>query len=252
MRWELLWRPGLACERLGYMARQQRRLRTLRGTVASRLAVGHIESLELLKIARPLGIERIFDVGANVGTWALLARAVMPHATIEAFEPLQSHCVQFGRNLAGIDAVRLHCVALGPENGQGKLHVTDLSDASSMLPLARAGRTQFGVREVNEANVQIRRMDDFRAENQLPFPDLIKLDVQGYELEVLKGATECVLAAKAVIVEMSFAEYYERQCTFHETVAFLAGSGLFLAALGDHTPTGVVLGQADMIFLKHG
>lgn len=250
MRWKLLWNPGLAFERVGYWARQRRRLRRLHGTPAEGLAIGHIESLELLEAARPLGIRRIYDVGANVGTWTLLAKAVIPEASVEAFEPFARHCAEFGNTLQGVGGVRLHSIALGSENGSASLRVTGNSDSSSLLPLAAASRAQFGVEEVEQVRVEMRRLDDCRAELGLEFADLIKLDVQGYEMEVLKGATECLAHAKAVVVEVSFAEYYEGQCLFHDLVGYLARSGILLSALGEHTPTGVALRQADMLFLR--
>lgn len=250
MRWKLLVSPGLLCERLAYRARQRRRLRQLRGTVAQGLAVGHIDSLELLAAARPLGIGTIYDIGANVGTWTLLAKAVIPEATVHAFEPLAKHCAAFGEKVRGLEGAHLHAVALGAENAPAVLRVTDFSDASSLLPLAAPSRSDFGVEEVERVDVEVRSLDEYRAANDLAFPDLIKLDVQGYELEVLKGATECLQRAKALIVEASFVEYYERQCLFHELVAFLAAAGLFVEAFGEHTPIGLALRQTDVLFLR--
>ena len=206
--------------------------------------------MELLEAARLLGIRTIYDIGANVGTWALLAKAVIPEATVEAFEPLPKHCAEFGNNLRGVYGVRVHPVALGPANTYAPLLVTDISDASSLLPLAQIGQAEFSVKEIDRVGVQVFRLDDFRSQQGLQFPELIKLDVQGYELEVLKGATECLRHTKALVVEVSFAEYYDGQCLFHELIGFLAEFGLFVAALGAHTPTGVMLSQTDVLFLR--
>lgn len=250
MRAELFTSPALLLERLAYWARQRRRLRRLRGTSARGLAIGHIESLELLDIARPLGIKVIYDIGASVGTWSLLAKAIIPEASIEAFEPLPSHCQEFRANFRRVGGTRLHEIALGAENASVPLRVTDFSDASSLLPLAAAGRSQLGLKELAQVSVEMRRLDDFRGRQDLAMPDLIKLDVQGYEMEVLKGAGDCLSHAKGVIVEVSFDKYYEGQCLFHELVAHLASHQLFLNALGDHTPSGRALGQADVLFLR--
>jgi FkbM family methyltransferase len=252
MRSKLFVNPALLLERVAYWARQQRRLKRLRGTLARELAIGHIESLELLEHAKPQGIKVIYDVGASVGTWALLAKAIIPEATIEAFEPLPAHCLEFEKNLRTVEGVRLHTLALGAERASKILRVTDFSDASSMLSIAAAGCSQFGANEVSRVQVEMQRLDDYRGQQGLPFPDLMKLDVQGYEVEVLKGASECLSHVKAVVVEVSFSEYYEEQCSFHELVAHLAKFRLFLAALGDHTPTGKVLAQADALFLRTG
>jgi FkbM family methyltransferase len=245
-----LWQPGLACERVAYRVRQRRRLSKLRGTVAQGLTVGHIESLELLELAKPLGIRTVYDIGASVGTWSLLAKAVIPDARVEAFEPLPAHCAKFDGIVRSVPDVHLHRIALGAENSPALLQVTDFSDASSLLPLAEAGRSAFGLQVVEQVPTTVCRLDDYRKANMLPAPDLIKLDVQGYELAVLKGGIDCVRSAKAVITEVSFREYYEGQCLFHDLVHLLADIGMSVAAFGEHARLGQILTQADALFLR--
>jgi hypothetical protein len=88
------------------------------------------------------------------------------------------------------------------------------------------------------------------AREHLPPPDLIKLDVQGYELEVLRGGEACLRHARAVLCEVSFKVFYSGQPLFHEIVAFLAARGFTLSALGAGTALGAPLGQADALFLR--
>jgi FkbM family methyltransferase len=250
MRLELLYNPGLLCERLAIAATRRRRLSSLQGTLAGSLALGHIDTLELVDIARQAGISVIYDIGANVGTWSLLAKSLIPQANIHAFEPLPKHQEEFLRNFTGTTDVTLHSVALGSACATETLHITDFSDASSLLQPNETSRSHFGVQEVEQLPIQVVRLDDYRRERQLPFPDLIKLDIQGFELEALKGAPECLKSAKAVIAEVSFIEYYERQCFFHDLVAHLAKYELFLRAFGVNTPTGKSLGQTDVLFMR--
>lgn len=212
--------------------------------------MGHIESIELLELARPAEIEVIYDIGANVGTWALLAKSVIPEATVEAFEPLPKHHADLYRNLRHVSGISLHPIALGQQNTTAILRVTDFSDASSLLPLAKASQVRFGVNEVEQFGTEVWRLDEYRVEKELPFPDLIKLDVQGYELEVLKGAPECLRSAKAVLTEVSFIEIYEGQCFFHDVVGWLAGFGFFPRIFGVSTPVGETLEQADLLFTR--
>ena len=242
--------PLALCERLAATVRQRRRVRKLRGTVARHLSAGHIDSLELIEIAATGGISAIYDIGASTGTWTLLAKAICPRATIDAFEPLKQHQREFRSNLAGIDGVCLHPFALGATETVHPMRVTNCPDASSLLPLADASRAHFGLSEERALDVQICALDEYRVQHGLPLPDLLKLDVQGYELEVLKGATATLPAAKALIIEVSFIEYYSGQVLFHEIVEFLAGQGLFVAALGSQTPRARTLGQADVLFLR--
>lgn len=250
VRLKLLWNPNLACERLGYWAHQRRRLKRLRGTVAHSLTLGHIESLELVESVSHLGIGTVYDIGANAGTWVLLAKAVLPTARVEAFEPLASHFPAFLKNVGNDSTVSLHKLALGSQNTTAVLHVTSFSDASSLLALEQRGVAEFGVTETGQVPVEVRRLDDYRAEHRLPFPDLIKLDVQGYEVDVLMGASECLEHARAIVAEVSFEQYYTNQCLLHDIVGCLAKHQFYVAAVGDRTQTGTLLTQTDVLFLR--
>ena len=73
MRRSLLYDPRVLCERLAELFAARRRRAQLRGTVAECLSDGHIDSLELLQMVRPLNPTVIYDVGANVGTFSRLA-----------------------------------------------------------------------------------------------------------------------------------------------------------------------------------
>jgi FkbM family methyltransferase len=180
----------------------------------------------------------------------LLAKAVIPEATVAAFEPLPAHCDEFTKNCRALPGVALHPIALGAENATMALHVTSFSDASSILPLARASHDHFGVTEISQVAVPVRRLDDYRAEKELVWPDLIKIDVQGFELAVLSGATSVLAHARALIVEVSFVELYENQCEFPEMCSFLAEQGFRIRAFGVSTPLGRPLIQADVLFLR--
>jgi len=250
VRLELLWNWRLLCERIAVASLEQRRLGKLRNTPADKLSIGHIDSLELLEMAQCAGIKAIYDVGANVGTWVLLAKAIIPEATVHAFEPLPIHHDSFARNCRSLLNVNLHRIALGSQNTSASLRVTDFSDASSFLPLATAGRKIFGLAEVSQVLTTVRRLDDFRAENKLALPDLIKLDVQGFELEVVSGAISVLANVKALILEVSFVEIYQDQCMFPEISNFLDRHNFTLHALGVSTPLGKPLIQADALFIK--
>ena len=78
MRKELFYNPLVLLPRIGEWAATRRRLLRLRGTVAAPLNDGHIDTLELLDLLRPFAPRVIFDVGANIGTWTLLAKALHP------------------------------------------------------------------------------------------------------------------------------------------------------------------------------
>lgn len=249
MRLELLYNPRLLCERLAELSLERRRLRALKGTVAAGLVSGHIDSLELLQLLRPLQPNVIFDIGANRGTWTLLAKATFPDAEIHAFEPLAVHHESFARNTARLNRVRLHKIALGTGSSVAEMHVTNFTDASSVLALAASGVQQWNIHETGRETVPMERLDDYVSVAGLSEPSLIKLDVQGYELSVLGAAEQALLKAKAVLTEVSFREFYDGQCLFHEVAAFLAERGFELFAFGHGTAIGQPLVQTDALFL---
>lgn len=251
MRLSLFYNPLDLIDRLGIAVRRHRRLRRLRHTPAAGLGLAHIGSLELLEMlaTTPPGV--IYDIGANVGTWSLLAKALYPAARIEAFEPLALHTGGFHQRMASFtDSVRLHSCALGASEGTAEMNIMDFSDASSLLPLTAAGQDEFHLRPVAKQSVPVVPLDTLVRRENLPPPDLLKLDVQGYELEVLRGAETCLAHARVVICEASFHTYYAAQPLFAELVAFLAQRGYTLQALGEGTALGRPLVQADALFLR--
>ncbi len=250
MRFELFYNPRLLCERLAEISLARRRLVRLRGTVAAGLTTGHIDSLELLEILRPNPPQVIYDVGANVGTWTLLSKALFPQAQVHAFEPLPMHTEKFRRSTGELIGVHVHEIGLGPQTARTVMKVTDFSDASSLLALTAQGKKQWRLEQVAEIPIQIERMDDWVSTHHLPSPDLIKLDVQGFELEVLRGAEQTLAGTKAVLLEASFQNLYEGQCRFDELVSWLAQAGFFLRALSHGTALGRSLIQTDVLFVR--
>jgi len=251
VRRELFTDPLLLLERLGEWATETRRLRRLKSTSARHLESGHIDSLELLDlIAREGAPDFIFDVGANIGTWARLAHSQFPKAQIHAFEPLGKHLNQLRQLEAETDKVHIHEVALGASAGTATLHVTNFSDASSLLALGSKGSEAWGLMEVEQVDVKVESVDDRISALAMAYPDLIKLDVQGFELQVLAGAAKALSRARHVLIELSFDDLYEGQPANHEVLAFLAEAGFVLRALGKGVRLGQPLLQIDALFLR--
>jgi FkbM family methyltransferase len=250
MRASLLYNPFDLVERLAIASQRRRRRRRLRGTPAEKLLLGHLDSLEFLEMLGGNPPRVIHDIGANVGTWTCLAKSLFPDALVEAFEPLESHAEGFRKWTAPWKDVRLHAVALGPVDGEVEIEVTEFSDASSVLALTDDGRRTFDTKAAGRRKVAMAALDSLVAAGTVRLPDLIKLDVQGYEIEALKGGDRSLRSARAVICEVSFRRFYEGQPLFPDVLAYLGERGFRLHAFSPSLVPGEPLVQADALFLK--
>jgi FkbM family methyltransferase len=251
MHFRSLVHPRFLLERLAEESIQRRRLARLRRTAAKDLGIVHIDSLELLELLSEQPPQVIYDIGANIGTWTLLAKAVYPTAEIHAFEPLPRLAQPFLDNTRRLSQVHRHEVALGAVAAESPIKITDFVDASSFLELAELSTRHFNVHRREEEAVRVVRLDDYIRDQHVPPPCLIKFDIQGYELEAMRGAAGALGAARAVITEVSFVEFYKGQCLFHDIVGQLAESGYHLLALARCTPLGKPLMQTDALFVKN-
>ena len=248
MRPSLFYNPELLCARIAEEFRKRRRLRRLRGTCASWLTFDHIDTMELIDLAAADGARVFYDIGANVGSWAVMARALVPDCSIVSFEPMEEHLPKFREYTNGLKRVTLLPIALGSAETTMEFHPATFSDASSFLPLKDKGKKAWHIENTEPRMMHITTLDDAITAHTLPAPDLMKLDVQGFELEVLKGAIRALENCRWVLCEVSFTELYVGQCLFSDVAAFLATQGFEVHALGERTASGHPLLQADVLF----
>jgi FkbM family methyltransferase len=210
---------------------------------------GVMPGVEHMQAIEPLSVATLIDVGANRGQFSLLTRYVFPQAEIHAFEPLE-HERRILRSVVA-DPVKQYAVALGAAPGEATFFVTSRRDSSSLLKPANEQRQAYGVTLASSIRVPVARLADVLDVSQLTRPILMKLDVQGGELDVLRGAAEFLPIIDAIYAEASFVELYEGQPLAGEIVSFLVGRGFTLRGVYNHSVT-VDLGpaQADFLFVN--
>ena len=216
-------------------------------TVANEMARGKYRWLQERKIAT------VFDVGANVGQFAEMMRAVFPQATIYSFEPLASCYGILARKMTSLQPMFSYPIALGKVDGVTTIYHNDFSASSSLLPMAGRHREAFPhTGHATEEQVTVRPMDTVMSSVAYESPVLMKIDVQGFELDVLAGATRTLQRVDVLIVETSMVELYEQQPLFHEVYEFVRARGFVFAGSFDQIvdpSSGAVL-QADAIFVR--
>ncbi|HHP7245434.1 MAG TPA: FkbM family methyltransferase, partial [Elainellaceae cyanobacterium] len=146
-----------------------------------------------------------------------------PNAEIHCFEPYPPAADKLGALMG--DRVTLHRTALGAKDGTQRLNVASENDSSSLLHMSEIQKSHFGMDEVAEIEVPIKRLDTLFP-NAVPPRTLIKVDVQGYELEVLEGAGKLMAQITAVYVEISYIELYLGQASAVDIYKLLTAHGL--------------------------
>ena len=204
------------------------------------------------RVLNGLGCRSVVDVGANRGQFSLVARRCFPEATIIAFEPLSGPAERFRRVFAGDPHVSLHQHALGPQNTMSTMHVSSKDDSSSLLPItSRQSSIYPGTGESSTSTVRVRRLVDCLRAGELKPPVMLKLDVQGYELEALTGCEELLDSFSYVYAEGSFVELYQGQVLADDLIDWLRRHRYRLSGVYgvNYDEQGRAV-QADMLFRK--
>ena len=182
-------------------------------------------------LLQKIGVElkTVVDIGANRGQFALAARQHSPEAYIFAFEPLEEAAEVFAKVFKADPCVELHRCAIGIKQGEVVMHVSRADDSSSLLPISDLQHQLFpGTKEKGTRRVIVTPLDAALFPAQVQAPTLLKIDVQGYELEVLKGSTSLLGCFDFLLVECSYLELYTGQALADEVVRYAEKAGFKL------------------------
>jgi len=176
----------------------------------------------------------IFDVGAHTGQFLQEAlKRTSTDSMIHAFEPANLSYRQLSKNFGHQGRVRLNRVALSRESGSGVLFY-DQPDSQLASLTARA---RFG--EAKSEGVRLATLDYYCASNEIARIDLLKLDVEGHELEVLEGAAELLSreAIRRILFEFGGCNI-DTRVFFRDLYELLSGKGMRISRV---MPSGKLL-----------
>lgn len=212
-----------------------------------------ITSFRMVSVLARLGIapRTIIDVGANVGQFTVAASKMLRPSTVHCFEPLPDCVSKLRANVRSLTDVHVHACAVGEEDGTCRMRVNCYSPSSSLLPLAEQHRSAFpGAEEVGCINVEISTLDRVFGGANLELPVLLKIDVQGYEAAVLRGAQKLLKCVSHAVIETSLKPMYETEPVFMDIARFMEHCGFrFAGTVGCllHPVSGEML-QLDALF----
>jgi len=204
-------------------------------------------ALSLRNIGR-LGFQPRFtvDVGAFEGDWTKLCRKAFPGTRILMVEAqpgkvgqLQSVASSLGGDIGVVAAL------LGPEDGLD-VPFHEMETGSSVFP-------ESSEKPREQRTMTTRRLDSVLEDRGAPPVDFLKLDVQGYELEVLKGAPVALGQAEVVLMEVSLLQVNAGAPPFEDFIAFMDRAGFRTFDIcGQGRRRDGVLWQVDLMFLRKG
>ncbi len=197
-------------------------------------------------------ISTVLDVGANIGQYATELRDWGYDGKIESFEPAPAVFAQLSDRAAADPIWNCYSFALGDYDGEARLNVTARAASSSLRRVA----SDYSIRDkdsvtVDLLSVPVRRLDGL----DLKLPErgtLLKLDVQGYEDAVLRGATVTLERVSLIECELSVRMMYENQPLLPDMLELLGQAGFQLTALNPgyyDVRTGEIL-QFDGFFAR--
>jgi FkbM family methyltransferase len=184
----------------------------------------------------------VLDVGANDGETVQDFLRLFPRAHIFAFEPHAPTCAILRQKFGRLPRVNIQNIALGASRGTGELNLFSGSRMNSLLRFDdRPGNLMTkSFASTGTADVAVDTLDAFCAENNLAQIDILKTDTQGYDLEVLRGASRLLSQKriKTVLLEVNFVPMYQGQASFPELHALLTSFGYRLVDFYNQVRTG--------------
>lgn len=213
------------------------------------LKLGVAASIEHSSALHGVQYRTIVDIGANVGQFALFAREQYPKANIYSFEPLADCWSTYNSIFQNDPNVELFRCGIGPADIEAAINVTNANDSSSILAPAATQIEAFGTKVNSTKKVDLRRLASVLRVDQIVSPALLKIDVQGFELDVLHGCDELLSCFETLYVEASYIELYKGQALVGEILDFLRQRGFDIRGVfNQHLDNRRGPLQADFLF----
>jgi len=202
------------------------------------------------------GIKTVIDVGANVGDFAKIIREVLPQARIYSLEPLPDCFEKMKLALRNDKNFFPLNIAAGSKEDTLKFYRSFHSPSSSFLEMEDLHKRAFPQSSEGQSpepiNVNVNTLDKIFSDIQPEKNILLKIDVQGFEAEVINGASGLLSITTIVLIEMSFVKLYKNLPLFHDIYTLMYAQGFkFRGTLAQmlQADTGEVV-QIDAIFIK--
>ena len=188
-------------------------------------------------------VKNIIDVGSNKGQFLLLSRIYYPFCKIFSFEP-QNKYIKIQKSIFKQKITFYNC-CLGNRNYSHNLNITQKEDSSWLLnPII----FEDGIYKVKKKiRVKVKTLDSLLV-NQKFNNSLMKIDVQGFEYQVLLGAVKSLKKIQYLIIEISSVDIYENQTNKKKLLLFLKNNNFKLFKIYNKSKLSKNIFQYDYFF----
>lgn len=187
---------------------------------------------------------RTIDIGAYSGEWTSKLLELFPDAQVLMIEPQEIRRRELEALCSSHPRVELANVLLG-------------SKETDSVPFYESDTASSVLQDANHNNqackmLPMTTLDLLIGKRKFPPPDFIKLDVQGYEIEVLEGAAHALKSAQIVLMEVNLIPIYKDAPLAHEAFRYMADRGFRLHDVGTffRRPYDDALWQMDVFFVR--
>ncbi len=145
----------------------------------------------------------LFDVGANKGDYTLMLNRIFgPSSIIYAFEPSKKAFAALKQNIDHYDNILAFDFGLGDKTE--KVNLFSNSEGSLLASIYKRKLDHFDIKMSHKEEIQLKTLDDFCTENKISRIDLLKLDVEGNEINTLYGAKSIIQTKNVKFIQFEF------------------------------------------------
>lgn len=183
---------------------------------------GVAANIELLPFIKKIKkINTLIDVGSNKGQFILLCIKFFPNLLIYSFEPIKEALIKQKNLLSFKNNIYFYNTGIGNKKKKINFFITNRVDSSSFLTINKSKNYNKNYYVKEKRKIKIQKLDQILNNKKLIKPVLIKIDVQGFELEVLKGSKKILPNIDYLLLEVSKNQMYNKQAIEIEIINFL-------------------------------
>ena len=208
----------------------------------------------LYKVIDKYQVDTIIDVGANVGQFGLFLRSIGFDGKIYSFEPVSDAFEELSLNASIDDNWFVFNYALGSESGESIINVSKYTSFSSILNPSDYALGRWENSHVDhKEKIRIRTLDECYAEGVFSDSDsyFLKMDTQGFDLEVFKGSHSVLSKVAGILSELSLIAVYDNMPDYKQSLSTFEDAGFSVSGLYPITRnTDLSLNEVDCVLVK--